>query len=67
MDSDSGSTNGVAAAADPDGDALPAIVRSRADGSKRFICYASDVEATDVDDQWLSVDAEFPVSTLLIR
>lgn len=67
MNSDSGSTNSMMAATEPDGDALPAIVRSRADGSKRFICYAPDVEATDVDDQWLSVDAEFPVSTLLIR
>jgi len=67
MDSDTRSTSEVTAATDTEETALPAVVRSRADGSERLICYAPDVETTDVEDQWLSVDADFPVSTLLMR
>ena len=37
------------------------------DGSERLICYAPDVDTTDVEKQWLSVDADFAVSTLLMR
>ncbi|WP_228841769.1 hypothetical protein [Haloarcula sp. CBA1127] len=67
MDSDTRSTSEVTAAADADEGTLPAVVRSRPDGSERLICYAPDVDTADVEDQWLSVDAEFPVSTLLMR
>ncbi|MBV0902131.1 hypothetical protein [Haloarcula salina] len=67
MDSDTRSTDDVTTTPDPDEGALPAVVRSRPDGTDRFICYAPDVDATDVENQWLSVDAEFPVSTLLMR
>ncbi|GGM38805.1 hypothetical protein GCM10009006_19920 [Haloarcula argentinensis] len=67
MDSDTRSTSEVTAATDADEGTLPAVVRSRPDGSERLICYAPDVDTADVEDQWLSVDAEFPVSTLLMR
>ena len=67
MDSDTRSTSAMTAAADADEGTLPAVVRSRPDGSERLICYAPDAEATDVEEQWLSVDADFPVSTLLMR
>lgn len=67
MDSDTRSTDDVTTAPDPDEEGLPAVVRSRPDGTDRFICYAPDVDAADVENQWLSVDAEFPVSTLLMR
>ncbi|GGK57507.1 hypothetical protein GCM10009067_07470 [Haloarcula sebkhae] len=67
MDSDTRSTSEVTAATDADEGTLPAVVRSRPDGSERLICYAPDVDTADVEEQWLSVDAEFPVSTLLMR
>lgn len=47
---------------DPDEGVLPAVVRERSDGTERFICYADDADPEDVDEQWLSVDAETPVS-----
>ena len=67
MDSDTRSTSEVTAPTDADDGTLPAVVRSRPDGSERLICYAPDVDTTDVEKQWLSVDADFAVSTLLMR
>jgi hypothetical protein len=43
------------------------VVRSRSDGTERYICYAADVDPEDVSTQWLSVDADAPVSLVLWR
>ncbi|MDS0260081.1 hypothetical protein NDI56_11820 [Haloarcula sp. S1CR25-12] len=52
---------------DPEEGVLPAVVRSRSDGTERYICYAADVDPAEVDSQWVSVDAETPVSLVLWR
>jgi len=52
---------------DPEENVLPAVVRSRSDGTERYICYAADVDPDDVDSQWVSVDADTPVSLVLWR
>lgn len=67
MGMDHWSQTGGTPSPDPAEGVLPAVVRNRADGKKRYICYADDVDASDVDTQWFSVDAETPVSLLLWR
>jgi len=52
---------------DPDEGVLPAVVRSRSDGTERYICYAADVDPAEVDSQWVSVHADTPVSLVLWR
>lgn len=47
--------------------ALPAVVKSRSDGSQRYIVYSDAVEGDSVDDYWLSVDADAVVSRELWR
>jgi hypothetical protein len=45
---------------------LPAVIRTRSDGTERFICY-DDSDGTSADTAWLSVDADSTVSLLLWR
>ena len=52
---------------DPEEKVLPAVVRDRSDGTERYICYADDVDPSNVTSQWLSVDSETPVSLTLWR
>lgn len=51
---------------DPDEGVYPAVVRTRSDGSERYICYDGDAKES-VDTQWVSVDSDAPVSLLLWR
>lgn len=52
---------------DPEEGVLPAVVRSRSDGTERYICYAHEVDPEDVSSEWFSVDADTPVSLVLWR
>ncbi|WP_276273532.1 hypothetical protein [Haloarcula litorea] len=67
MGTDHSSATGGTPSPDPDEGVLPAVVRHRSDGTERYICYAADVDAEDVDSQWFSVDADVPVSLLVWR
>jgi len=61
------SSSGGTPSPDPDEGVLPAVIRTRSDGTERYICYASDVDPDEVDSQWVSVDADTPVSLVLWR
>jgi len=61
------SASGGTPSPDPEENVLPAVVRSRSDGTERYICYAADVDPADVDSRWVSVDADTPVSLVLWR
>jgi len=52
---------------DPEEGVLPAVVWTRSDGAERFVCYADEADPEEIDEQWLSVDAGYPVSLLLRR
>jgi hypothetical protein len=67
MGTDHVSTTGGTPSPDPDEGVYPAVVRTRSDGDERYICYAGDTDAADVDAEWVSVDADIPVSLLLWR
>lgn len=67
MDTERQSESGGTPSPDPDEGVLPAVVRSRSDGTERYICYAADVDPADVDSQWVSVNADTPVSLVLWR
>ncbi len=67
MSSEHQSGSGGTPSPDPDEGVLPAVVRSRSDGTERYICYADDVDPDEVDSQWVSVDADTPVSLVLWR
>jgi len=67
MSTERQSSAGGTPSPDPDEGVLPAVVRSRSDGTERYICYAADVDPSDVDSQWVSVDADAPVSLVLWR
>ena len=56
------SEDGGTPSPEPSVNVLPAVVRSRSDGSERFICYDDDIETARVDKAWLSVDAGTTVS-----
>ena len=61
------SSSGGTPSPDPDEGVLPAVVRTRSDGTERYICYAADVDPDEVDSQWVSVNADTPVSLVLWR
>ena len=67
MSTERQSASGGTPSPDPDEGVLPAVVRSRSDGTERYICYATDVDPAEVDSQWVSVDADTPVSLVLWR
>ena len=67
MGTEHGEASGGTPSPDPDEGVLPAVVRSRSDGTERYTCYAVDVDPAEVDSQWVSVDAETPVSLVLWR
>ena len=67
MGTEHGEASGGTPSPDPDEGVLPAVVRSRSDGTERYICYAVDVDPAEVDSQWVSVDADTPVSLVLWR
>ena len=48
-------------------DVLPAVVRSRADDSRRYICYSDSADAGEVAATRLSVDVDAVVSRELRR
>ena len=49
--------------ADPAEGVLPAVVRTRSDGTDRYICY-DDSRGAAADTAWLSVNATTTVSLL---
>ncbi|GGO00013.1 MULTISPECIES: DUF7511 domain-containing protein [Haloarcula] len=67
MGTDHWSPTGGTPSPAPDEGVLPAVVRSRSDGTERYICYAADVDPSDVETQWISVDADIPVSLRVWR
>lgn len=67
MSTEHQSTSGGTRSPDPDEGVLPAVVRSRSDGTERYICYAAEADPAEVDSQWVSVDADTPVSLVLWR
>jgi hypothetical protein len=48
-------------------DVLPAVVKTRSDGARRYICYADSAEAGAVAATRLSVDADAVVKRELWR
>jgi hypothetical protein len=67
MGTENQSSSGGTPSPDPDEGVLPAVVRNRADGTERYICYGAEVDPEDVATRWLSVDADTPVSLVLWR
>ena len=67
METGDQSPSGGTPSPDPEDGVLPAVVRSRSDGTERFICYSPDRDPEDVSTRWLSVDADTPVSLVLWR
>ncbi|MFC7026770.1 hypothetical protein ACFQJ5_02865 [Halomicroarcula sp. GCM10025324] len=49
---------------DPSEGVLPAVIRTRSDGTDRFICYDDAGTAAAADTAWLSVNVESAVSLL---
>jgi hypothetical protein len=48
-------------------DVLPAIVKERSDGNRRYIAYSPVADGDGVEDYWFSIDLDCVVSRELQR